>query len=47
MNIKKNKTIGIRTDDHFLKYSKGHQKCIMHPSLKSSDLRLQELMECP
>lgn len=37
MNIKKNKTIGIRTDDHFLKLLEGASK--MYNASKSEIIR--------
>ena len=37
MNIKKNKTIGIRTDDHFLKILEGASK--MYNASKSEIIR--------
>ena len=37
MNIKKNKTIGIRTDDHFLKILEGASK--MYNTSKSEIIR--------
>ena len=45
MNTKKTKTIGIRTDDHFLKILEGASKCIMHLRVRLLDQLLQEHME--
>ena len=45
MNTKKTETIGIRTDDHFLKILEGAFKFIMHLRVRLLDQLLQEHME--
>lgn len=45
MNTKKTKTIGIRTDDHFLKILEGAFKFIMHLRVRLLYQPLKEHME--